>query len=159
MYLSSMNLDYPIRELDRVYLNKVLNICVDWSIENLHPPFGGMVPEYRFEVPELGETSSSHYEYDNLCIVFHRENLSTVRELLKSFLHEWYHSTKEKEEYWKLDSIHGYDKNPHEIAARRYEKFYILLFHNLLERLGLTPTLEDKRELWWGSLRINLFGV
>lgn len=158
LYLSSMNLDYPISELDRRTLNRIMNICIDWGAENLHPPFAGMVPECHIDSKTVDE-SVSHYDYDNLHIVFKTKQIGTLRHFLKCFLHEWYHSTQEKEEYWTLDSVHGYWKNPHEIDARRYEKMYVHLFPHLIERLGESIPSVDRRELWWGSLRTSLFGV
>ena len=158
LYLSSMNLDYPISELDRRTLNRIMNICIDWGTENLHPPFGGMVPECHIDSKTVDD-AASHYDYDNLHIVFQTKQIGTLRNFLKCFLHEWYHSTQEKEEYWTLDSLHGYRKNPHEIDARRYEKMYVHLFPHLLEILGESIPSQDRRELWWGSLRTSLFGV
>ena len=158
LYLSSMNLDYPISKLDNRTLNRIMNICLDWGTENLHPPFGGMVPECHIDSKTIDD-SASHYDYDNLFIVFQTKQIGTLRDFLKCFLHEWYHSTKDSEEYWDLHQKYGYENHPHEKEARRYEKFYHLLYPYICERLGTSPTAKDKWELWWGNLRTSLFGV
>jgi len=153
-----MNLDYPISKLDRKTLNKIMSICLNWGAENLHSPLGGMVPQCHIDSKTV-DNSHGHYDYDSRSIVFNTKQIGTLRDFLKCFLHEWYHSTQEKEQYWDLDSNHGYRKNPHEIDARRYEKMYVHLYPYLIERLGESIPSQDRRELWWGSIRTSLFGI
>jgi hypothetical protein len=148
-----------ITTISRNGLNRILNICTDWCAESMDPPFGGMVPSYRIERGEFGCDAGSSYEPHNVCIVLHPERIITLRELLKSFIHEWYHSTQDCDEYFHLLQVHGYNRHPHEKMARRYEKVYFLLHSHLLERLSEQPTSEDRRELWWANLRISLFGL
>ena len=157
LYLSSMNLDYPISEMDRSLLRKIVNYSVEWATEELHTPIMGVVPEC--EISSRLKEVMAKYDDKTHTIVLGVKQIDTLRELLQSFLHEWFHSTKDSEEYWDLHQKYGYENHPHEKGARRYEKFYHLLYPHLCERLGTSPTVKDKWELWWGSLSIKTLGV
>lgn len=156
LYLSYMNLDYPLTELDRQTLNRIINWSIDWCEENLHSPIMGVIPSCRLDICE---DCIAHYDVEGHEIVLNVNKIDTIRELLKNICHEWYHSTQDHHEYWDLHQKVGYDNHPHEKSARRYEGFYLLLYPHLLERLGTSPTAKDRRELWWGNLRMSVFGL
>jgi len=63
-------------------------------------------------------------EYHRICI--YRNNLKTIDDYVKVFIHEWTHSLQKKLEkyYLAMEFKWGYRNNPFEVEARENEKIY-----------------------------------
>jgi len=63
-------------------------------------------------------------EYHRICI--YRNNLKTINDYVKVFIHEWTHSLQKKLEkyYLAMEFKWGYRNNPFEVEARENEKIY-----------------------------------
>lgn len=71
----------------------------------------------------------AHYNWNGEIIVYKKHH-KNVKELIRTVIHEFIHTTQDYKTYYKYEKKYGYNNNPYEISA------------NEMARLHLNPCLE-----------------
>ena len=84
-----------------------------------------------------GDLDMGEYRYWDNEIIIYYNNCGTIRNLIRTIIHEWQHQLQPMSKYERLDTEHGYDKNPLEIDAEAAEeKYYKQLWIDIKPKLN-----------------------
>jgi len=123
-----------------------------WCEENLPIHHCGFAPDYKFR-----STPKDHYAcYDPKfhSIIISTTEIEDVRHLIRCILHEWCHSVQDLSSYNFERGEKGglyYTFNHLEKEARSYEVVWYMVWTQLKNELGTSPTLRESWVLSWNK--------
>ena len=100
-----------------LYLNRFLKKTCQEIIGYTNPD----IRTFKDSISFLGLYDPKYHK-----IYIYRNNLKTIDDYVKVFIHEWTHSLQKKLEkyYLAMNLKWGYKDNPYEIEARKNEEIY-----------------------------------
>jgi hypothetical protein len=118
-----MRVTDKITNMDQAY--KIVNLTVEWGKKFFTAPH----IKRRRELLVMVYNSPTHEVYGQYCdknhwLSINLHNCPTVKELIKTTIHEYTHVCQDLKEYALMNKKVGYDFNPFEVEARFNEKTY-----------------------------------
>lgn len=83
-----------------------------------------------------GFETMGDYDPEDHCIAIYWNNISNVKELLQTIIHEWTHSLQPLTSKWSEYNSHAYHKNPYEKEAYASEVMYSQLWKSIKPKLN-----------------------
>lgn len=83
-----------------------------------------------------GCTDMGQYDPQDHTIFIYYKNISNVKELLQTLIHEWTHSLQPLTSKWKEYNSTSYSRNPYERAAYSAEKLYSEMWNEIKPKLN-----------------------
>jgi len=120
---------YPMRLTDKIYnmdlSYRVVNLTIKWCEKFFTAPH----IKRRRELLVMIYHSPTHQVFGQYCdknhwLSINIHNCPTVRDLIKTTIHEYTHVCQDLKEYALMNKMVGYDKNPLEVEARLNEDTY-----------------------------------
>lgn len=71
-----------------------------------------------------GDVDMGEYRYWDNEIIIYYNNTPTVKDFIRTIIHEWQHQLQPMSKYDSLDTAHGYEANPFEKEADEAEERY-----------------------------------
>jgi hypothetical protein len=83
------------------------------------------------------DVDMGEYRYwDNEIIVYYN-NTETVKDFIRTIIHEWQHQLQPMSKYERLHDEHGYENHPLELeAAEAEEKYYKQMWKDIKSKLN-----------------------
>jgi hypothetical protein len=121
--LYPMRLTDKITNMDQAY--KIVNLTVEWGKKFFTDPH----IRRRKELLVMVYNSPTHQVFGQYCdknhwLSINLHNCVTVKDLIKTTIHEYTHVCQDLKEYALMNKQVGYDKNPLEVEARLNEDTY-----------------------------------
>lgn len=109
--------------MDQSY--KIVDLTIQWCGKFFTPP----VIKRRRELLFMVYNSPTHEVYGQYCdrnnwMTINLFNCNTVKDIVKTTIHEYTHYCQDLKEYSLMTKQKGYDKNPLEVEARYNEDMY-----------------------------------
>jgi hypothetical protein len=127
-----LKLDTKIPDLNLKELRDICKFGITFCSDKLgvnnryKTPLKFSILRKKSEKKSMGE-----FSFENNKIVIFRNNIDTIEEFIKVFIHEYTHYLQPiKTKYHKLLDKFGYDGHPYEIEAEKNEKMYFNEFFN-----------------------------
>lgn len=124
-----------------------------WCEENLPIHHSGFPPDFKFRSTPVGHWACYDPHYHT--IVISTTEIEDVRHLIRCILHEWCHSVQDLSGYDFDRGEKGgiyYTFNHLEREARSYEVVWYMVWSQLKNELGSSPTQTESLVLWWNKL-------
>lgn len=124
-----------------------------WCEENLPIHHSGFPPDFKFRSTPVGHWACYDPHYHT--IVISTTEIEDVRHLIRCILHEWCHSVQDLSGYDFDRGEKGglyYTFNHLEREARSYEVVWYMVWSQLKNELGTSPTQTESLVLWWNKL-------
>lgn len=129
MYLKSKTYEYTTPQIRKVVLHTIL-----WCKKNLGVNYRKGIPEFKVLTEKKGQCFGFYSSCDNT-IVIHGNVCVTVKDIIKTVIHEYTHYLQNLRSYNKVLSIVGYKLHPQEIEARNNEGLYSSCWIEIKNRL------------------------
>ena len=125
LYLCEMRLTDKIYNMDQSY--RLVNLTIKWCEKFFTAPH----IKRRRELLVMIYHSPTHQVYGQYCdknhwLTINIYNCPTVRDLIKTTIHEYTHVCQDLKEYALMNKQVGYDNNPLEVEARYNEDTYYI---------------------------------
>lgn len=82
------------------------------------------------------DTDMGEYDPQEHTIFIYYKNISTVKELLQTIIHEWTHSIQPLASKWKEYNEVVYSRNPYEREAYKSEELYSDMWASIKQKLN-----------------------
>jgi hypothetical protein len=130
-----------------------------WCEENLPMHHSGFPPDFRFRSTPIEHWANYDSNYHTITIS--TTEIIDVRHLIRCVLHEWCHSVQDLSQYDRTvaseDNLY-YHNHPLEKEARRYEVVWYMVWTQLKNELGSSPTLAEQLVLSWNKFYREFLG-
>lgn len=130
----------------------IVKKTLEWCEDNLPIHHSGFPPDYKFRSTPEGYWAN--YDPHFHTITISTTEIKDVRHLIKCILHEWCHSVQDLSSYNFEKGEKGglyYTFNHLEVEARNYETVWYMVWTQLKNELGTSPTVRESLVLSWNK--------